>query len=249
MPRGLLPVLLLALAGCVRAVPPPTGAAAAGVAPVEAAPPPVSFELLDGRISSLLPVAVDADQRDRLLAHRRLIDGMRGKDPVAQKIVHDYLEAVLAVEERGQPMAIGGDDAPPVVSISEERLQVEPVAPAGAALVAEARAAVSSGAYAQAIATLDRVAVSDPAAAEAVALRKEAVDAFARQERERAGEAFLKARALPAGPERTAALHAVRAALTDINQRFPDNAYAEPIRENIARVDAELSGTPSPSTP
>lgn len=246
MSRGCLLLLLLSagLAGCVRTAPPAVAAAATAEAP-----PPVSFEILDSRISVLLPVAVDADQRDRLLAHRRLVEGMRGKDPIAQKVVYDYLESVIAVEERAQPMSMGGDDAPPVVPIEEMKLTVDPVLPTGAATLTQARGSVSSGAYAEAIVALDTIAPTDPSFGEAQTLRREAVDAFARQERERAGEAFLKARDLPIGPERSLALQFVRATLVDINQRFPDNAYAEQIRENITRVDAELAGTSTKGTP
>jgi MOSC domain-containing protein YiiM len=104
------------------------------------------------------------------------------------------------------------------------------------------RGALAQGRYADAIAALD---ASNPATDEdrrqIAALRKDAVDGWSRGERERAGEAFVKARELPAGPERTAALRQVREQLAAINTRFPDNAYATQIGENLERVEMELA--------
>jgi hypothetical protein len=45
---------------------------------------------------------------------------------------------------------------------------------------------------------------------------------------------------LAPGNERITALRTVRRALVSINERFPDNAYAAQIAENITKVDADL---------
>lgn len=110
-----------------------------------------------------------------------------------------------------------------------------PAAPTPADLLATARASVASGNYLVAIDTL--APLTSP---EAAAFRKETVDAWARTEREAAGAAFITARAMPAGPDRTTALTTARDRLVAINQRFPDNNFAAAIADNIAKVNAEL---------
>jgi hypothetical protein len=104
------------------------------------------------------------------------------------------------------------------------------------ARVADARAALADARYLEAV-----DALAGLSGAEADALRREAADAWARGERERAGHLFIEARQLPPGNERIASLRAVRAALLSINQRFPDNSYAAAIQDNIAKVDADLA--------
>lgn len=109
------------------------------------------------------------------------------------------------------------------------------VGPTPADLLATARASVASGNYLVAIDTL--APLTSP---EAAAFRKETVDAWARTEREAAGAAFITARAMPTGPDRTTALTTARDRLVAINQRFPDNNFAAAIADNIAKVNAEL---------
>ena len=117
----------------------------------------------------------------------------------------------------------------------------EPVAatitnPADQAALAAARKAVADARYLDAVSLL-----STSSSPESAAVRKEAVDAWARAERERAGHAFLDARALPPGNEKILALQEVRKALAAINDRFPDNAYAAQIKDNLVKVDADLA--------
>jgi hypothetical protein len=102
--------------------------------------------------------------------------------------------------------------------------------------LAAARVALSETRYLDAIALLDKLASPD-----AATLKKEAIDGWARVERERAGHLFLEARALAPGGERVASLREARAALAAINTRFPNNAYAAQITDNIAKVDADLA--------
>jgi hypothetical protein len=96
--------------------------------------------------------------------------------------------------------------------------------------------ALADARYLDAFDALDGVGTPD-----AATLRKEAVDGYARTERERAGHLFLEARGLPPGGERVASLRAVRTLLVSINDRFPDNSYAAQIAENIGKVDADLA--------
>lgn len=110
-----------------------------------------------------------------------------------------------------------------------------PVAPTAFDLLGAARAQLGASAYIDAIQTL--APLTSP---EAVTLRKEAVDAWARSERESAGAEFLAARALT-GPARAEALVKARDHLVAINARFPDNNFAAAIADNIAKVNAELS--------
>lgn len=248
----------LLIAGCVHTPPPVSSGAAAVAATSVVAPVPLSFETENARISALLPVTSDTDQRDRLFALRELVEGMRGKDPTAQRVVHDYVAAVLTVEERGRPVVIGGGEGS-ALPIQEENLGETPepligevplgeggavVLPATPAALDAARAAMTAAHYDEAIALLATIAPTDPAAADAAALRKTAVDEWARTTREKAGELFLRAQKEPKGPDRTAALTAARAQLIAINEKYPENSYAQQIRDNIARVDVELASTP-----
>lgn len=111
-----------------------------------------------------------------------------------------------------------------------------PVAPTAADLLGSARSQFSAAAYIDAISTL--APLTSP---EAAALRKEAVDAWARSERESAGAEFITARSLAAGPARTEALVKARDHLAAINARFPDNNFAAAIADNIVKVNAELA--------
>ncbi len=229
--------------------PPVAGGADASVA-TAAGMPAVSFVPLEERVNVLITDSRDADRRDRLMAARDLMETMRNKDPVAQREVYAYLDAILRIEERNTPAPIGIE--PIGVPIEEETLgSLSPATPAPGvgsplptmsaaadptAVVASARVALAEARYLDAVALLANVTAPD-----GVALRREAVDGWARTERERAGHLFLEARQLPPGQERVASLRAARSALAAINERFPENAFASQITENLLKVDAELA--------
>lgn len=240
---SLLIPLLLACATVPRMPPDAVGPSAnTPVTATEAGPPPVSYAPLEERVNALLGDTRDTDRRDRLVAARELMHGMRNKDPIAQRKVYEYLQQVIAIEERNAPapITIEGFGVP----IEEETLQA-PAAPVPPAALAPEAAAVPLVAARTALADaryLDAVeALRGNTTPEAAPLRKEAVDGWARQERERAGHLFLEARQLPPGNERIASLRAVRTALVAINERFPENAFSAQIAENIAKVDADLA--------
>ncbi len=207
---------------------------------------PVSFGPLETRIHEQLASSTNADSRDRLLVLRDLVYAMRGRDAAAQRAVYDAVSALLDVEARSAEQAIRLDLPPPVqeevlapdrpAPVESPPAPVEPVAPSAADVVG-ARKALAEARYLDAVAALDGA----PATPESLALRREAVDGWARAEREAAGRAFLDARARPRSPERTRALEAVRVRLAAINDRYPENSYAEDIRRNLARVDADLA--------
>lgn len=233
---------LLLLACATTPTPAPTSSGQSGtVVATEAGPPPVSFAPLEERASVLIADAKDTDRRDRLVAARELMQAMRNKDPIAQRKVYAYLDEVLKIEERAQPKPIPIEGLP--TPIEEEVLTAPPATPAPAAPAPDASAALGAAraalAQAKYLEAVDALAGVDTP--EAAPLRKEAIDGWARTERERAGHQFLEARQLPPGNERIASLRAVRTALAAINERFPDNAYAAQITENIAKVDADLT--------
>ncbi len=238
------------------------------VATAPAEPPPITFSPLEERLEVVFTASTDADQRDRLSNLRELLHAMRAKDPIAQRRVYDFADEQLKIEARSLPQSLPVDDGPgPIATPIEERplgqtppspidvlpstapsstVQLPPTvalptiplpaAPSAADLLATARTQFAGSSYLDAIATLAPLT-----SAEAVALRKEAVDAWARSEREAAGAEFLAARALPAGPDRTAALQHAHDRLVAINARFPDNTFAATIADNIAKVGAELT--------
>jgi hypothetical protein len=231
--------------------------------------PAITFSPLEEKLEIVFTSSSDDDQRDRLSELRELLHAMRAKDPLAQRRVYDYAETLLKIEARSLPQSLPVEEGmePLVVPIEERPLDAAPlqvispvealppveaappvppapfvdaVAPAEAAaspaeLLGRARAAFAKADFLSAIDILAPLT-----APEATALRKEAVNAWCRNERESAGAAFAANRSLPAGPERTAALTQARDRLTAINLRFPDNTFAASIADNIARVNAEL---------
>ncbi len=247
---GMFLVALILLVGCVRPFGPPPIASGEpvvarepGLVPVSAVP--VSFAPLEERVNVLVADAEQADRRDRLLAARELMHAMRNTDPAAQAKVYSFLAEFLMIEERDRPTLIGVEIGPPLggALVEEELIVPEPTPldptplpltdESGA--VAAARAALSDGRNLDAFDALARLG-----SANAVALRREAVDGHCRVERERAGHLFLEARAMAPGGERVASLRAVRRLLAAINERFPDNSFASAIAENIVKVDADL---------
>ena len=218
--------------------------------------PAITFSPLEEKLEIVFTGSSDDDQRDRLSELRELLHAMRAKDPLAQRRVYDYAETVLKIEARSLPQTLPVEEGmdPLVVPIEERALETTPVEPitqpepvtqpesvtqpepaTPVELLARARAAFAHADFLGAIDTLAPLT-----APEATKLRKEAVDAWCRTERESAGAAFQSALALPAGPERSAALLQARDRLSAINLRFPDNIVATSITENIARVNLEL---------
>ena len=225
--------LFLLLAACPAAhqptgVGPTTGAAAVGESPV-------SFGALESRLQAVLAVSADTDQQDRLVALRDLMMAMRNREPSAQRRVYEAVERLLVIEERTLPQPLVGVGTTPVDVVEE----VIPAPVDTGTVLADSRKALAENR------PLDAVALLAPLTTpEAATLRKEAIDTWARSERERVGHAFVGARAMPPGPERVEALEAVRVALVVINERFPDNAYAQAIRDNLAKVEADLKAVP-----
>jgi len=74
------------------------------VLPADMQAPPVDFSEAITRIDLLLEGEQDVDRLDRLLAMRDLARRMRRADPRAQQEVLFYLQQMIAVEERAQPV-------------------------------------------------------------------------------------------------------------------------------------------------
>ncbi len=162
-----------------------------------------------------------------------------GMDPIVVPVIERAIEEhpVNPVLVPAVPPTPGPDPTPTPVSTAAQTpvAPPAPATPSPADLLATARASVAAGNY---LAAIDTIApLTSP---EAAALRKETVDAWARTEREAAGAAFITARGMPPGADRTAALTAARDRLAAINQRFPDNNFASAIADNIAKVNTEL---------
>ena len=112
-----------------------------------------------------------------------------------------------------------------------------------------ARRALGEAKYLEAIEALEGADLGPTAAPDLARVRKEAVDGWARTERERAGRDFLAARARTSSDARSAALVAVRDRLAAINARVPENTYAADIARNVALVEEALSAPPAGATP
>ena len=245
--------MLLFLLGCFGHYPLVTATAPvqADAVHTESELPAITFSPLEEKLEIVFTGSSDDDQRDRLSELRELLHAMRAKDPLAQRRVYDYAETMLKIEARSLPQTLPVEEGmdPLLVPIEERALEttpvlpVEPVTPDALAtpatpveLLARARAALAKADFLGAI-----DALAPLTAPEATKLRKEAVDAWCRAERESAGAAFQSALALPAGPERSAAMMQARDRLASINLRFPDNIIAASVAENIARVNLELA--------
>ena len=120
-------LLLLALTGCVVKY----GAPPDGVTATEPREPPADFGEVEDRIEVLLDTADDdVDRRDRLLSGLSLVRRARRLEPDAQNAILAYLQEIVAIEERVQPMSspvlIGGvGQGPVLVPIDEEPLEDE----------------------------------------------------------------------------------------------------------------------------
>ena len=203
-------LLLPLLAGCVvRYAPEP-----AGEAPL---PPPVDFGEVDARLGALLASPSDVDQRDRLQAALTLSRKAKTDDAATQRAVLAYLQKVVAIEERSRPLA--APILPPVPT-------VESFVPLGGDVVVEDVLGGGPGADSAPEPPADPVEAFE-AAAEAGDLDAAVVaaelcrdascwvdiqpnwpavrDAHVRAERDKAGEAYLAARALGEPAATTAA--------------------------------------------
>ncbi len=201
----------------------------------QGAPPIASIGPALAHLDTLLGTTEDVDRRDRLVELRDLLVGVQLADPKVQERVVRYAERVLAVEERSQPFGFAES---PMEMASTLDAVVEEAVPEPPGPIEVAGKQLAEGRPLEAIATLDGL-VSPPTGS--TELRKQAVDTWAKAERERAGEAYKAALALPKGAERTAAITAARDQLASINTRFPDNAYADEVRTHLATVEKELT--------
>ncbi|MCO4746536.1 MAG: hypothetical protein KC912_17200 [Proteobacteria bacterium] len=152
------------------------------------------------------------------------------------------------VRELALALAIGGAD--PSVERAAAKLilslrsDLDPELPTGLVeadevtaelRVARARKSWRSGDPERAISLLEPVR-KDPLAA---VLYAEVVDAWVASERERLGGRYFEGRSGPRS-ERTAVLREVQAGLSDLLDRYPGSIYAEPLADNLERVEREL---------
>lgn len=250
--RLLIPLLLLS-ACVVQYGPPPDGGAVPPV-PQEPQDPPVDFDEVVERLDALLVSTEDVDQRDRLDAARGLARRMRDEEPRAQRIVLAYLQEVVTIEERTQPMeapalysgeATFSLDGPAIV---EEELEApdepEPTAEAPPApgstedvtvLLQQARDLQQAGELAQALSLLERC-LGQPCFEAAEPQWIAARDAYVHQQREQAGVLFLRARDEADPVVRLQALTDIRQRLADLADRYPEAAQAEAVRRNVELV-------------
>lgn len=256
-------LLLVLLSGCVVKYGGPVEPSTTG--PLA---PPEDLGQVQARLDQLAESTDDVDRFDRLQAASDFAGRMRDADPAARSAAFDYLQHVLAIEERSRPLeapALGEvvegadtfapfvvpveeiaiDDAPPEPPVPPEEPEAPPEAPPepdGAALSASASAAAESGDPRLAMEILE--SCRDHACWEAVAAQwAEARDAHVHAEREAAGRLFLAARQETDAAVRAATLREVRQRLADLADRYPDSRYIPAIRRNIDLVQRELEAT------
>jgi len=106
------------------------------------------------------------------------------------------------------------------------------------ARIARAREQLRRGDYGG---TLDTLAIlrDGPGWEDALPYWTEAMDLYVAQERERIGQLYLEAKGLPRA-ERRVRLEEVRDLLEGLLDDYPDSAYAEPLQQNLERIEREL---------
>jgi hypothetical protein len=251
----LLPLLLL-LGGCVVKQYGSTvssGAAEQSLAPVD-------FSATEAELERLIASEREnVDRRDRLEAAWELLQQVKTSRPAAQHVVQRYLARLVALEQRAANTdtdALASEhDArfTPIASIKGEDIQVSepavdtagaqsqlPIDAGAAAILDASRRRMNGGDLTGAMAQLE-VCKAQACWAEVEGLWGEVRDRVVYQEQERAGQAYLAARALQDKTIRLEKLQEARRILAGIQSRYPNTRYAQGIADKIARVDASIS--------
>jgi hypothetical protein len=251
----LLPIMLI-LGGCV--VKQYGGVASSGTA--EQSLEPVDFSEVEAQLEVLIAGEHDdVDRRDRLEAAWELLQKVKTSRSASQQVVHRYLVRLIELEQRAAatltdalateqdarftPIAsIQGEDlSAPDASVQASAQAPQLAASVGAPAILDAsRRRMNSGDLEGAMAQLE-VCRSAPCWTEIGTLWGEVRDRMVYQEQERAGQAYLAARALADKSVRLGKLQDARKILVDIQKRYPNTRYAKGIADKIARVDAAIS--------
>ena len=212
------------------------------VQPDTPAAPQVDWAPYEAELQALLEEGGvrEQDQLDRLDAAHSLTLALQDGAPPEQAVA-DYLDQLLVIEAReaDQDMEVfdtgliidtGGvieQDLPDTVPSKLEQVR------------ADARTALAEARYTDAMASLE-VHRDGPDWGELEPLWLEAVDGFVHDERERAGQMFMRARELPEGPEKQDQIRQVETLLVGLVTFYPESSYTDAIRENLELVRAEL---------
>ena len=251
----LLP-LALVLGGCV--VKQYGGPASSGTAEQSVAP--VDFSATEAELERLIAAEREnVDRRDRLEAAWELLQQVKTSRPAAQHVVQRYLVRLIELEQRagttGTDAIATKQDArfTPIASIQGEDIAVEDApetakdtsaqlpASAGEKPILDAsRRRMNGGDLTGALAQLE-VCRDQPCWSGVSGLWGEVRDRIVYQEQERAGQAFLAARALQDKTVRLEKLQEARRILAGIQERYPNTRYAKGIADKIARVDAAIT--------
>ncbi|MCB9765640.1 MAG: hypothetical protein H6739_38050 [Alphaproteobacteria bacterium] len=190
---------------------------------------------------------IGVDRNDRLMAAQELTVALRRPRADADAAVEAYLRRLIEIESRAladEPVAFAEEGVTFGGSIAEEELGIDTsdVPPAEVLPPEEAetaaRAALAEDDYRRAIQVLEphKDAEVWPTLAP---VWSEAVDGWVHEERERAGQLFLDARALPEA-QRGPAVHEVLGILNGLVEDYPESSYRAAIERNIELVEREL---------
>jgi hypothetical protein len=232
--------------------------------PEQVALSPVDFSALESQLETLIGAETEnVDRRDRLEAAWELLHGMKTQRPAAQHAVRQYLERLIAVEQRVQdgstdaiavvdeqrftPMAaiasesIGGDVAVTAtpVSTTNRPAMVSPNA-GGDAVLKAARQRMATNDVAGALAQLG-LCRDHPCWTTVSSLWGECRDRLVFQEREQAGELLLSARRTEDRAEREKRLIRAKEILVRLNEQYPNSRHKEGIVQSIQLVERDLS--------
>ena len=168
---------------------------------------------------------MDADKRDRLTAALAMVDALEA-DEVPQEVVAAYLDALLVIEARSEPVAM--EEVPVLIpSVTEETIDTGFDRALGPE---DVRALLAQERYVEALRGLEPVKEQHPE------LWAEAVDGYVFAERERAGQLYLDARAMPDGEIKDSAVAEVVDILERLLADYPESSYTAELEENLEKV-------------
>ena len=229
-------LLLLAL-GCAAPMPTP-------VATLDAAPeaPPRADAAQQGVFDTLEKTLAEQEANTGIAAYgqgaklaRTLEEGV--SDPEVRAASMALLHWLATTDLR--PPAAPDTGVDPHGARADERATAE----TADTRIDQAREALRRGDYRAAIETL-RPLKDGPGWEDAQPYWTEAVDGWVYQERERAGKLFVDAQRMQ-GKQRHDKLLEVQRILSGLIDDYPDSAYAQPLQDNLERVERALETEPA----
>jgi hypothetical protein len=216
--------MILLFLACIEVVKPPPEPLAE---PIEQPSTVYNWTAYEEALAQALVVDpnMDTDKRDRLTAALAMVDALESGD-VSEEVVAAYLDALLVIEARSEPVAM--EEVPVLIPpVTEETIDTGYDTALGPE---DVRALLAQERYVEALRGLEPVKDQHPE------IWSEAVDGYVFAERERAGQLYLDAREMPDGEIKDAAIAEVVDILERLLADYPDSSYTVELEENLEKV-------------